>query len=397
MNIPTPSNDAFYSPLAAGDHGSPGSVVRQRRAPCPTSVPARTWQVVHTTVGTTGAPTAVSGTVLVPRLPWDGAGPRPLLTYGVGVHGLGRDSAPSYWLSRGTEPEVAQIELALDRGWAVAVTDGEGLGMPGPHSYGAGGVGGRAMLDVARAAAHLAPDLAGGPVLAWGYSEGGRCAVFAAEQHPAYAPDLDLVAVAAGGVPSDLRTVARALDGGPFSGLNLAVLVGLAHAHARPGLWEVLTPAGRVAAARAAELDVVGLVLELPEPLAAHTGRHDAWDAPAWRSLLRDERAGQRTPAVPAYLYHVVDDAIVPHELLRELAAEYRAGGGTVTYVDVVADDHLAGGRTGAEAAVDWLAHQLGERPEAPAGPGQLMVARSSLKVVDGRITASAFTGSGRK
>jgi hypothetical protein len=396
VRIPAPSNDAFYVPVPSGDLGSPGTVLRHRRTPCPAGVPARTWQVVHTTVGTTGATTAVSGTVLVPRRGWHGAGPRPLLTYGVGVHGLGRDSAPSHWLRRGRESEVAQIDMALSRGWAVAVTDGEGLGMPGPHTYGAGGVGGRAMLDVARAAAQLAPELAGAPVLAWGYSEGGRCAVFAAEQHPTYAPDLRLAAVAAGGVPSDLRAVARALDGGPFSGLNLAVLVGLAHAHDRPGLWEILTPAGRTAATRAAELDVVGLVLELPEPLSAHTGRNDAWDAPEWRSVLRDERAGQHTPEVPAYLYHVVDDVIVPHALRQELAAAYRAGGASVTCVDVVADDHLAGGQVGAEEAVAWLATQLGGHPEAPAA-GQPMVASASLKVVEGRITAAAFSGSGRK
>ena len=43
-----------------------------------------------------------------------------------------------------------------------------------------------------------------------------------------------LVAVAAGGVPSDLYETAKAIDGGAFSGLNLAVLVGLARAYDDP-------------------------------------------------------------------------------------------------------------------------------------------------------------------
>lgn len=382
MTILPPSRDPFYAPIEAV--GPPGRLLRQRRVPSLSDVPARAWQLVHVSTGTTGAPTAVSGTLLVPAAAWPGPGPRPVLTYGVGVHGLGRDAAPSHWLRRGTEPELAQVELALARGWAVTVTDGEGLGMPGPHTYGAGLAGGRAMLDVVRAAGSVAPDLTASPVLAWGYSEGGRCAVFAAEEQPTYAPGLRLVAVAAGGVPSDLHAVARSLDGGPFSGLNLAVLVGLAEAHQRPALWDVLTPAGRRAAQRVAELDVVGLVLENPAPLAAHTVRDDPWDDPDWRALLRQEEAGQRAPEVPVHLYHVVGDEIVPDHLSRSLARSYRAGGADVTLRDVVADDHLAGAAVAAPAVVAWLAERQSE-------------ARAALKVADGRITASAFSASGRK
>jgi len=381
MSVLPPSRDPFY--VAVDAVGPPGRVLRHRRVPSPGTVPAQAWQLVHVSTGTTGTPTVLSGTLLVPTTAWDGTGPRPLLTYGVGVHGLGRDSAPSYWLRRGTEPELAQVELALALGWAVAVTDGEGLGMPGPHTYGAGIVGGRAMLDVARSARALLPELAASPVLAWGYSEGGRCAVFAAEEQPSYAPELPLVAVAAGGVPSDLHAVARSLDGGPFSGLNLAVLVGLVHAHARPGLWDVLTPSGLRAAQRVAGLDVVGLVLEGTAPLAAHTVREDPWDDPAWRALLRQEEAGQRTPQVPIHLYHVVGDEIVPDHLLRRLASAYRRGGADVTVSEVDASDHLAGAAVAAPAMVEWLTARQSE-------------ASASLNVVDGRITAAVLAGSGR-
>nr|BFE81789.1 hypothetical protein GCM10020093_043900 [Planobispora longispora] len=171
-------------------------------------------QVVYVSTDSRGRPIEVSGTVLVPSAPWPDPGPRPVLSYGVGVHGLGRDAAPSHLMRSGAETEIPLIDLALGRGWAVAVTDGEGLGMPGPHTYGAGRSGAHTMLDIVRAAAGLdGTPAAGGPVLVWGYSEGGRYAAWAAELQPSYAPDLDLRGVAAGGVPSDLRAVAKAIDG----------------------------------------------------------------------------------------------------------------------------------------------------------------------------------------
>ena len=81
---------------------------------------------------------------------------------------------------------------------------------------------------------------AGAPVLLWGYSEGGRCAAWAAEHQPIYARDLTLVALAAGGVPTDLAAVVEAIDGGPYS-VSAWPSSGLAHAHEDPRLWDIPT------------------------------------------------------------------------------------------------------------------------------------------------------------
>lgn len=356
MSIPVPSTDPFYAP--AGRLGRPGELLRTREVEVKSAEVSVAWQVVHVSTDSRDRPVAVSGTVLLPAAPWRGPGARPVLSYGVGVHGLGRDAAPSYLLRSGDEIEITMIEHALARGWAVVVTDGEGLGMPGPHTYGAGRSGGHAMLDIVRAAPGLGRDLAG-PVLVWGYSEGGRYAAWAAELQPSYAPDMDLRAVAAGGVPSDLRAVAKAIDGGPFSGLGLAVLVGLSHAHRDPALDAILTEQGKAAAARAATLDVVGLITEFPEPMHHHTVREEPWDEPVWRALLDREKNGRRAPRVPVHLYHVADDVLVPTALGRELYADYAALGARVSWAHVVADDHLSGAFAGAPAAVAWLAAHL--------------------------------------
>jgi pimeloyl-ACP methyl ester carboxylesterase len=359
-----PSRDRFYVRVRIAR--GPGEPARARHVAVRTEVPTRCLQVVHGSTDTLGRPNAVSGTVLVPTSAWSGPGPRPVLSYGVGVHGLGRDSAPSHLLREGTEAELPLIERALALGWVVVASDGEGLGMPGPHTYGAGSAGGHAMLDIARAAIHLVPELTPtSPVLLWGYSEGGRNAAWAAELQPTYAPELALVGLAAGGVPSDLYETAKAIDGGPYSGLNLAVLIGLARAYDDPQLWAILSAAGRVTANLAAHLDVVGLVLGHPEPLATHTTRSEPWDDPTWRRVLATECAGGRAPAVPAYLYHATDDDIVPSRLGRDLAHNWQRRGAEVTWVDVTAPDHLAGGHLGADDAVTWLAQRLGDHGTA--------------------------------
>ncbi|GAA3440897.1 lipase family protein [Planomonospora venezuelensis] len=359
MSVPPPSADPFY---AWDDRvGPPGGLLRSRKVEIKIDAEAAAWQVVYASTDSRDRPVAVSGTVLVPSAPWAGAGPRPILSYGVGVHGLGRDAAPSHLMRSGNEMETALIELALARGWAVAVTDGEGLGMPGPHTYGAGRSGAHAMLDAVRAATGLdgCPP-AGGPVLVWGYSEGGRYAAWAAELQPSYAPDLDLRGVAAGGVPSDLRAVAKAIDGGPFSGLGLAVLVGLARAHRDSALEAILSESGRAAAARAATLDAAGLIVDFPEPMHHHTVREEPWDEPVWRDLLDRERNGRHRPDAPVYLYHVLGDLLVPTELGRRLFADYAARGADVTWAGVQAEEHLAGAFAGAPDAVEWLAGRLG-------------------------------------
>jgi hypothetical protein len=250
----------------------------------------------------------------------------------------------------------------------VVVTDGEGLGLPGPHTYGAGRPGGRTMLDVVRAARAVDDELTDDdPVVLWGYSEGGRNAAWAAGLHSSYAPELDLVAVAAGGVPADLYETAKAVDGGPYSGLGFAVLVGLAHAYDDSRLWSILTFEGYRAARRAATLDAVGLVVEHPQPMRELTRRDEPWDDEAWRAVLAAERLGSRPPLVPTYLYHLSDDDLVPARIGRELALEYRSHGADIRWVELDGTDHLGGGPAGAPGALAWLAHRLHAHRRAPA------------------------------
>jgi hypothetical protein len=135
-----PSEDSFYRPPPL--NGRAGDVIRSRTSPftldileeaAELSVTAR--QVLYQSADALGQPMAVSGTILVPTAAWTGPGGRPLISYAVGTRGLGDACAPSYTLSRGVDYEDTTILSLIEQGWAVAVSDYQGSGTPGLHTY----------------------------------------------------------------------------------------------------------------------------------------------------------------------------------------------------------------------------------------------------------------------
>jgi hypothetical protein len=214
-------SDEFYDPPQPLPPGAPGDLIRC--APMDAYVVpgvrlrVRAWRVLYHSTSATGEPTAVSGSVLVPRS--SVRGPRPLVGYAVGTHGIGDSAAPSRLLGLGTEWEAGLIAMALARGWAIAITDYQGLGTPGDHTFMVGQALGHNVLDMMRAARSLAPaELpTEGPAAIIGYSEGGAAAAWAAQLQPSYAPDLPLVGVAAGAAAADIETAGPSLEGGRFS------------------------------------------------------------------------------------------------------------------------------------------------------------------------------------
>src|SRR5579875_1465262 len=179
---------------------------------------ARAWRILYRSTGATGEPTAVSGTVLLPAGSRRGA-QVPLVAYAIGTHGIGDDAAPSRLLSTGRDWEAGLMALILARGYALVVTDYQGLGTPGDHVYMVGRALGCNVLDAIRAARELGPAeiRKNGPAAIMGYSEGGTAAAWAAQLQPAYAPELELAGVAAGAAAADVELAGPTLDGSFFS------------------------------------------------------------------------------------------------------------------------------------------------------------------------------------
>lgn len=149
-----PSADDFYSSPALNFTPRPGEILRRRTVATPGLHRAkRAWQLVYATRTTFAAPLPASAIVITPDSA-ESAGPPPVLVYCTSFHGLGGRCAPSQLLAgEGSEPESGFIASALERGWTVAVPDGQCLGMRGlgPHAFLAGRAAAHAVLDLARA------------------------------------------------------------------------------------------------------------------------------------------------------------------------------------------------------------------------------------------------------
>ncbi|HVW33834.1 MAG TPA: lipase family protein, partial [Acidimicrobiia bacterium] len=223
-----PHADPFYTPPAGFEATAPGTVLASRPVTVNglgLAVPARSTQILVRSTDARNAPTTVVSTLMVPDVP-SAAGPRPLVSYQPATDSLGDQCNPSYKLRAGTEAELPLMMQALEQGWAVVVTDYEGP----RNAFTAGHMAGHGVLDGIRGAEALSGTGLSGtatPVGLWGYSGGGLATSWAAQLAPAYAPELDIAAVAAGGTPADMTAAARQVDGGIASGLVLLASTGL--------------------------------------------------------------------------------------------------------------------------------------------------------------------------
>ncbi|MEV4670693.1 lipase family protein [Actinomadura sp. NPDC049382] len=371
-----PAEDPFYTPPPPLPAGAPGDVIRSRPAVFSMDPIGRSpyegvtsWQVLYRSETVQGAPTAVSGMVLVPTKAWTGPGKRPLVSYAVGTRGLGDACAPSYTLTQGMDYEMFFVADALSRGWAVAVTDMEGLGTPGQHTYEVGGSQGKAVLNMARAAQRL-PDagLGGSPVGLWGYSQGGTSSGWAAQLADSYAPELDIKGAFAGGVPADLLAVAKGLDGSPFVGLMFMAAVGYDTAYPELDLEKYLNDAGRELLKKAESLCLVSvdgigtLAGTLFKKISDYT-TSDPLATPEWRQRLDENKLGSTAPSVPVFQTQAVYDEIIPFAQADTLHKAWCAKGANLTWKTYTFAEHATGMLWSEPDAMAFLSDRFAGKP----------------------------------
>lgn len=355
------------TPTAPADAAAPGDVVSSAPSsfhPLP-GQPTHTkaWKINYRSTTAKGEPNTVSGTVIVPQ---DGRkGPRPLITYAVGTIGMGDHCAPSAGFPRGTTLEANLIQQLTLRGWAVAVTDYEGLGTPGDHTYTVGRAAGHAMLDAARAAIRL-PEAGLGedtPVGVMGYSQGGQAASWAAELHGSYAPDLKVKGTATGGVPGDLMKVADFNDGSYGSGLIFMAAIGQDAAFPELNLESYLNPAGKKLIGTLRDSCVAdGAVLGAFKKISDMTVKNPL-DQPDWQQRLRESTVGTRAPDTPVYQYHVITDELIPYGVGKQVRKDWCAKGANVEWHTVLLGEHVSGVITQSPLAANWLAERFAGKP----------------------------------
>jgi fermentation-respiration switch protein FrsA (DUF1100 family) len=361
----------FYVPPEPLGPGAPGEVIRAEPVDAYLTpglrLRARAWRILYRSTGAVGEPTVVSGTVLLPR---GKARVRPLIGYAIGTHGIGDAAAPSRLLPRGLEWEAGLMALALARGWAVAITDYQGLGTPGDHAYMVGRALGPNVLDAMRAARALSPiDLpVDGPAAIMGYSEGGAAAAWAAQLQPVYAPEIRLSGVVAGAAAANVEIAGPSLDGTFFAFFMAYGGIGYAAAYPELDLDSYLTPMARKQIGALRESTILQAMLWGPKFFrSSDMTEPNVLEMPSWRRRLRENRLGLIAPAAPVLLHHARRDQIVSFAQSVGLKDSWSGIGADVRlYVTRGGVDHISGAVAGTPVALDWLSRRLGRgvRPQ---------------------------------
>src|SRR5271154_349853 len=191
---------AFYRAPASAVAGARGTLIRQEPidgAP----LGAKTYRVLYRSTGIDDQPILVSGVVIVP--PGDSPpGGRPIVAWAHPTSGIVPRCAPS--LSIFLFQQIQGLRSFVRDGYVVAATDYPGLGTVGPHPYLVGTSEARAVIDSVRVASHLPGAGGGNKFVVWGHSQGGHAALFTGMIAKSYAPELDLLGVAAAAPATDL-------------------------------------------------------------------------------------------------------------------------------------------------------------------------------------------------
>lgn len=379
--LPPELDPGFYHPPAQiYAHKQPGDIIAARRIAASTlglvPINVDAWQVSYRSTNSRGEPIAAVTTLLKPR--GTTTAPRKLVSMQIAEDSTGEYCAPSYAIQQFSASQmVGQVVFPLEmlvaegflsQGWALSIPDHEG-----PDSaYAAGPLAGRIVLDGIRAAKNFSPlgVSAESRIGMYGYSGGAIATGHAAELKRAYAPELNIVGAAEGGVPADLGVVLQTANNNFTSGLILGAIVGLAREYPdfRTFLARQTNPLGQALMAGKAALCVqyqsatfpflnnIGLINWPGNPL----------NAPPVRKVLDETRLGKSTPAMPMYIWNSALDEIVPVSQVDRLVRGYcRDPQARITYTRDHLSEHVIAEIAGAPRAFLWLKDRLDGVPAA--------------------------------
>lgn len=344
-----PVNDGFYvSPSLSTLSSVPaGTVLRYRAIPNTTYATrvSEAYQLMYRSTDGRGTPVAAVTTVLIPKTaPASG---RKLLSYQAMYDSLQLNCTPSGLTVSGKLFEKGYVNTALDQGVLVVMSDYEGL----QSQWMAGLNTAHGVLDGIRAAQRFSRAGLNGstPVALMGYSGGGHATAWANEVAQEYAPELNIVGAAMGGLPVKPLNVARKVDGTLFAGVYFGAVLGLSRANPQLNTSDYATPAGLLMLKDMANRCLLGTLQGQPEMLTPYVFKKGSQylkdphflDLPEMQAIGAENNLGNRPPKAPVYIVEGVLDEVMPLADVDQLVQTYCAQGQRVQYRRVPLGDHV--------------------------------------------------------
>ncbi|MGB7042020.1 MAG: alpha/beta fold hydrolase [Xanthobacteraceae bacterium] len=358
---PAAAQSAFYQATDSEISGPVGSLIRKEpRVGAPAGATA--YKVLYRSTKPDGTPIAVSGIVIVPagQAP---AGGWPIVAWAHPTTGVVSHCAPS--LALFVFQQIAGSRRLLENGYAIAATDYPGLGTPGPHPYLVGDSEAHAVIDSVRAARSF-PGLENSTrYTVWGHSQGGQAALFTGMIAKAYAPELQLVGVAAAAPATDLAALMTD-DLNTAGGRNLTAMTMWSWARVfNAPINEVVEPAAMATVNALANECIEGAFdlyvrekMSAPLATAFLSVKNPATIEP-WKSLLAQNTAGDLPPDIPLFLSQGLSDGLVRPAVTQAYKVRLCKAGSKVKMLLMPGVSHGFIGYDSADAAADWMADRF--------------------------------------
>jgi hypothetical protein len=319
--------------------------------------------VYRSTEGDNRAPTVVSGAVFTP-LGAAPAGGWPVVSLGHGTLGLDEQCAPS--LNANLLGQSATVLNFINKGYAVAVADYQGLGTEGIHPYTDARTAGLNIIDAVRALRHTfkgVSDRWG----AFGGSQGGGATWAANEQAGSYAPELDLVGTVALVPAADIsgfvdKAAAGTLTSDQRPAMQL-ILESLSRLHPDLNLddyrkgaavqyWNVLSACSGPQVHQRAE----AMAALKPTDFSPRTPAA----ADRLRGLLKQWALPQRRLSAPLFVEYAAKDTFIDAQWTTDAIARACKLGGTIAWTE---DPEKGHGDVDWAYSLTWLDERFAGRP----------------------------------
>jgi pimeloyl-ACP methyl ester carboxylesterase len=346
-----PMKDSFYTPPADEvlDAAAPGTVLRYRALPA-SAVAAEVkegWQIMYRSTNSKDQAVAMVTTLLVPKTVSTSG--KKLVSYQSFYDSLTLNCSPSGLTLSGKLFDKTFYKNALTSGYYVTLADYEGL----ESQWIAAANTGHGVLDSIRAVQNFSKSGldASTPVGMYGYSGGGFATMWAAELAESYAPELNILGAAAGGLPVNPINVAKKVDGKLFAGAYLGAVVGLSRAYPEIDIDQYANAAGKAMVADAGTRCLGGTASGQPELLTKYAFKKGATylkdpnflDLPEMQAIGAENTMGQNMPKMPVFIWQGTADELMPITDADNLIQSYCAGGVKVQYKRMTGTDHVLG------------------------------------------------------
>ena len=216
-------------------------------------------------------------------------------------------------------------------------------------------------LDNVRAAVNLAEADAGSDFVVWGHSQGGQSAAFTGELSAAYAPELNLLGVAAGGPPSDLVELFKVNIETQVGKILVAMAIASwAEVYDDASVDQIVEPSARPIVSRIARnclYNQAQILSSAPAALALGLTFLSAppWEVEPWRTIAGENRLPGNEIGAPILLVQSDADTIIAPEVTAAYRDRLCELGERVEYHELAGIGHLEVGHEAAPYVFGWV------------------------------------------